>query len=271
MRFDEELTVNLEHRDFIKQALACLFKTQTDGTWRHYKPLFHYDKVGNAYCYVFETFAALLGTALQQKPQATMIRELLLPHGKQLMDLWRYADSTKTPLNPKNKDERAEIGWSSGHRINSKEPESWATASVFSYAQALRRLIGIWCREEVTKTLSSPGAKVTREKAAAEIVTVGNTWAPAEMSVGEQLFTMFVNPVLMHDCTDTLEPDSQPNGKSCEICNSFRSSGNGQDNTNSQGCRRHQLELYRDTCKSFCGGGPGSRSKNGGPYLYSTF
>jgi hypothetical protein len=210
LRFDEELTVNLEHRDFIKQALACLFKTQTDGTWRHYKPLFHYDKVGNAYCYVFETFAALLGTALQQKPQATMIRELLLPHGKQLMDLWRYADSTKTPLNPKNKDERAEIGWSSGHRINSKEPESWATASVFSYTQALRRLIGIWCREEVTKTLSSPGAKLTREKAAAEIVTVGNTWAPAEMSVGEQLFTMFVNPVLMHDCTDTLEPDSQP-------------------------------------------------------------
>jgi hypothetical protein len=79
LRFDDQLTVDLENRDFVKQALRCLFSTQTDGTWRHYKPLFHYKKAGNAYCYVFETFTALLQCALQESPVAEMFRELLKP------------------------------------------------------------------------------------------------------------------------------------------------------------------------------------------------
>jgi hypothetical protein len=206
LRFDANLNVDLETRDFLKQAFKCLFSTQTDGTWRHYKPLFHYKKVGNAYCYVFETFAALLQSALQDRPEAEMLRELLKPYGKNLMELWQYADSTKIPLYPGAR----EIGWCSGHRTNVTEPESWATASVFSYAQALRRLIGIWCREEALASLNTPQDRLSPNRAAKRIVSRGETWGTSKAPVAEQLWTMFINPVRMHECDDKLEPDSQP-------------------------------------------------------------
>jgi hypothetical protein len=204
LRFDEELALNLETRDFVKQALKCLFSTQTDGTWRHYKPLFHYKKAGNAYCYVFETFAALLHCALGDQARAEMIRDLLRPYALNLMDLWKYADSTKIPHGSRA------IGWCSGHRTNITEPESWATASVFSYAQALRRLIGIWCREEAARNFKTPRNRLTPENAEREMLSRGQTWSVNGASVAERLWTMFINPVRMHECADKLEPDSQP-------------------------------------------------------------
>jgi hypothetical protein len=206
LRFDGDLNVNLENRDFIKQAFKCLFSTQTDGTWRHYKPLFHYLEAGNAYCYVFETFAALLQCALQERAEAEMVRDLLKPYCKNLMDLWRYADSTKIPLSLGSK----EVGWCSGHRTNVTEPESWATASVFSYAQALRRLIGIWCREEAFTSRKTPRTRLSPEEAATEMVDRGKTWGEGKPLVFEQLWTMFINPVQMYKRPEKLEPDSQP-------------------------------------------------------------
>lgn len=165
-------------------------------------------QAGNAYCYVFETFAVLLQCALQGKAEAEMIRDLLKPYCQNLMDLWRYADSTKMPMSlaPGGK----EIGWCSGHRTNVTEPESWATASVFSYAQALRRLIGIWCRDEALTSRKTPRTSRSPEKAAKDIVDRGKTWGENKTPVFEQLWTMFINPVRKHECTDKLEPDSQP-------------------------------------------------------------
>src|ERR1017187_5540277 len=220
LRFDETLTVNLENRDLIKQALKCLFSTQTDGTWRHYKPLFHYLDAGNAYCYVFETFAALLQSAFQDGEKAEMIRELLKPYSKNLMDLWRYADSTKIDLRQYDKPNAVplppggkEIGWCSGHRTNVTEPESWAAASVFSYAQALRNLMGIWCREEALANRKTPRTRSTPDKAASDIVDRGETWGANETPVSERLWTMFINPVRMNESKDKLKPDNQPIGK----------------------------------------------------------
>jgi len=211
LRFDKNLTMNLENRDFLKQAFKCLFSTQADGTWRHYKPLFHYLEAGNAYCYVFETFAALLQCALDEKPETEMIRELLKPYAQNLMDLWQYADSTKIPLSQKPGGK--EIGWCSGHRTNVTEPESWATASVFSYAQALRDLVGIWCREEALANRKTPRTRSTPEKAASDIVDRGETWGAKETPVSERLWTMFINPVRMNEGKDKLKPDNQPIGK----------------------------------------------------------
>jgi hypothetical protein len=206
LRFDKNFAVNLENRDFIKQAFKCLFSTQTDGAWRHYKPLFHYKEAGNAYCYVFETFAALLQCVLQDGAEAEMIREVLKPYCVNLLDLWRYADSTKIPLVP----ERKQFGWCSGHRTNVTAPESWATASVFSYAQSLRRLLGIWCRDDAYHSLNSVRSRLGPEDAANEISSIGKTWDETKSSVSQKLWTMFINPVRLHDCIDKLEPDSQP-------------------------------------------------------------
>jgi len=171
LAFDETLTMNLENRDFLKQAFKCLFSTQADGTWRHYKPLFHYKEAGNAYCYVFETFAVLLQCALQANAKAEMVRELLKPYRNNLMDLWRYADSTKIPV-PRAPGGK-EIGWCSGHRTNVTEPESWATASVFSYSQALRRLLGIWCREEALANRKAPRIRQHPNDAASDMAARG--------------------------------------------------------------------------------------------------
>jgi hypothetical protein len=216
LRFDQNLNVDLEGRDLVKQSFSCLFSTQKDGTWRHYRPLFHYLDAGNAYCYVFETFAALLRRALKGDDRAQMIREVLKGHGKNLIDLWKYADLTKLDLLPyldsteQDRSSGKEFGWSSGHRTNVIEPESWASASVFSYAEALRRLLGIWCREEASSTLHRPQNRLKAGDAAEEITSRGKTWKTGKTSIAEQLWTMFINPVLMHECDDKLEPDSQP-------------------------------------------------------------
>lgn len=208
LRFEQNFHSDLAKQDFIKQAFKCLFSTQNDvGTWPHYRPLFHYRDVGNAYCYVFETFAVLLQCALRERAETEVIQALLKPYCKKLMDLWQYADSTKIPLPTNDK----VFGWSSGHRIsNPGKDESWATASVFSYAQALRRLAGIWCREEAQKNLNRPQKKLTPKEAAKEIASRGKTWGIRKTPVSEQLWTMFINPVGMHKCDDKLEPDSQP-------------------------------------------------------------
>jgi hypothetical protein len=221
LRFDGNFHSDLAKQDLIKQAFKCLFSTQNDvGTWAHYKPLFHYRDAGNAYCYVFETFAVLLQCALQERPEAEVIRALLKPYCKNLVDLWQYAVSTQIPILPDDKvvtsqtavapDDKT-VGWSSGHRINNPgEAESWATASVFSYAQALRRLIGIWCREEALRNLSRPRKQRTWEEAANDMVERGKTWNLHKTVVSEQLWTVFINPVRMHECNDRFEPDSQP-------------------------------------------------------------
>jgi nicotinamide riboside kinase len=221
LRFDGNFHSDLAKQDLIKQGLKSLFSTQNDvGTWPHYKPLFHYRDAGNAYCYVFETFAVLLDSALNKRPEAEVIRTLLKPYCKNLMDLWGYADSTKIPLNPKADGKSPSVkhppddkivGWSSGHRIsNPGKAESWATASVFSYAQALRRLVGIWCREESLRSLSKPHKELGPKEAAKDLSLIGQTWAIDETPVSERIWTMFINPARMHVCTDRLEPDSQP-------------------------------------------------------------
>ncbi len=215
LKFSENLHSNLEKQDFVKQALKCLFSTQIlgVGTWQHYKPLFHYLKAGNAYCYVFETFTELLECSLTGGPEAETIRQMLKPYCKNLLDLWCYADATKIPLQrPQIPPEFQEpcFGWCSGHRTNVTSAESWATASVFSYAQALRRLLGIWCREEAISSLNTPPQRHAPDAAKEEIAKRGKTWSTGRGTVSEQLFTLFINYVQMNGSTDKLEPDSQP-------------------------------------------------------------
>jgi len=201
----------LAAQDFIRKAFQCLFSTQTKvGTWRHYAPLFHYKATGNAYCYTFETFANILRQAL--KPQAHFIRTVLKEHFDRLIKLWEYAKSTQTPLkgNPKR------VGWSSGHRGNKPNPESWATASVFEYAQYLRRLVGIWAREESIATLNYKRTYPSITEAADKLVERSHIWT--DPNLADRLRSMFINHVADArseeiKAQDRLEPDEQPIGE----------------------------------------------------------
>jgi hypothetical protein len=78
--FGKDFEANLAEQDFVTTALRCLFRHQTDaGIWRRGAPLFHYKESGNAYCYIFETFAVLLRSALTNRKEAFFLRRALFP------------------------------------------------------------------------------------------------------------------------------------------------------------------------------------------------
>lgn len=213
-RFAPDIQSNLANQDFIQEGFKSLFSKQTAaGTWQHGQPLFHYKYSGNAYCYVYETFTVLLKTVLEREKESEFLRAALLPFFPNLIQLWNYALVTQIQLPAKGKKSTGgkNIGWSSGHRIDHPDAEGWATASVFSYAQALRRLIGVWTREEAVKELNRVSTFATTDEADQKIVERGDTWPyPGSPAVAEQLVTLFVNPARKAEHEETLEPDDNP-------------------------------------------------------------
>jgi hypothetical protein len=195
---------DLAVQDIIRQSLTCLFSTQEPvGTWRHYAPLFHYPNAGNAYCFVFETFAVLLEQAL--KPEAEFLRTVYREHASGLIRLWKYADSTKAKLpNDGSIISGKSYGWTSGHRIR-PEIESWATASVFAYAQMLRRLIGVWTCEEALGGLNYKRSTRSRPDALDVLNERSRTWTRPDLP--DTLASMFINP-LSNDAPEMrIDPD----------------------------------------------------------------
>ena len=210
MKFGPDFRSRLSEQDVLREGFNALFSTQTDaGTWIPSKPLFHYPKVGNAYCYVYETFSVLLKIALTQEQGGEFLQTILRPFAPNLIRLWEYARSTKIEL----AEGKRLIAWSSGHRTNHPSAESWATASVFSFGQALRRLLGIWTRNAALAGLNQQGSLRSAEKAYQAIIEFGDTWptgAPQAQTVAEQLITLFVNPALKIGSSKQDDPDNQP-------------------------------------------------------------
>ena len=195
---------DLIEQDLIRQAFKCLFGTQEPiGTWRHYGPLFHYPHVGNAYCYVFETFAVLLEQAL--KPKADFLRIVLKEHASHLIRLWQYADATKAEIHDSaNVSLGRGFGWTSGHTVM-RRVESWATASVFAYSQTLRMLVGIWARDGALSTLNHKVALRTKDAALLDLHRRARTWTHPDLP--DLLASMFINPMVQTPAVETIDPD----------------------------------------------------------------
>lgn len=190
----EEYQSRLGEQDLIRQALRCLFSTQEQvGTWRHYAPLFHYPNAGNAYCYVFETFATILKESL--RPEADFVRDALRRYFGALVKLWRYAVQTQTKRN------NGLLAWSSGHR-NKPVLESWATASVFAYAQNLRKLVGRWTQEEALNALNYKRTKLKKD-AEDDVVSRSDIWTCPDLA--DRLWSMFINPASFRE--EQSDPD----------------------------------------------------------------
>jgi hypothetical protein len=207
MKFGRDFQADLAQQDFMRHALKCIFQHQTHaGIWRTGAPLFHYKKSGNAYCHVFETFATLLKNVLTDRKEGLFLRQALRPYMRQLLRLWEYAIATKIPLPQDNKI----FGWSSGHRADSTHPESWVTASVYSFSQCLRRLMGIWAREEAAISLKVHTSHGYDEGAVRALLERGDTWAKKGKGASTQLMTLFVNPARFFCSNNALEPDDQP-------------------------------------------------------------
>lgn len=122
----------------IEAALKTLFEHQrSDGTWPLSRPLFHYPKLGSAYCYDYEMLVQLLS---EPRLEEKLLR--FIPH------LRKSALALKSYFPLGGKQEPQGRGWSSGHHPQLKGPESWSTASVYHFAHVFERLLAEQIRQE---------------------------------------------------------------------------------------------------------------------------
>lgn len=206
-RPDQPTTTDHQHAELYEAALAAFFSEQKDGQWRLYEPLFHYKTAGNAYCYAYETLAELLRLALERK-RGRVLRDRLRPYWKNLVAAWHYARKTALEL-----ERQGTIGWCSGHHPHRTAPEAWATASVFSYLQKLRCLLGMWAAEEAKMKLAvKPPDGGARESGMKKLGDRGDTWQRSgSQTVGRQLAMLFLHPLEavrpVEAGTDSIDPD----------------------------------------------------------------
>jgi hypothetical protein len=201
---DHPTTAEHQRTDLYKAALKAFFSEQREGIWRLYQPLFHYQRAGNAYCYSFETLSELLRLALNRQ-RGGLLRAQLRPYAANLIEAWHFARETAIDLN-----QRGAFGWSSGHHPHRTEPEAWATASVYSYLQHLRALLGQWAVEEAKLTLSvTPVAGDAVTTGRTTLQERGDTWTEeGENTVGRRLAMLFVNPVAATEAEPAfIDPD----------------------------------------------------------------
>jgi hypothetical protein len=201
---DHPTTAEHQRTDLYRASLKAFFSEQREGVWRLYQPLFHYRRAGNAYCYSFETLAELLRLALLRQ-RGALLRSHLRPYVGNLIAAWHFARDTAINLN-----ETGARGWSSGHHPHRTEPEAWATASVYSYLQHLRALLGHWAVEDAKLALSAkPISGGALSSGLATLQDRGDTWASdGERTVGRKLSMLFVNPVrAIEEERPRLDPD----------------------------------------------------------------
>src|SRR4029077_9312624 len=132
-----------EQTSIQRSALKSFFECQgKDGTWPLSRPLFHYPKVGSAYCYEYEMLTQLL--------QQDELHVLLLEY---LPNLRSAAESASNTVYRVKGNIRT---WTSGHHPQKGGPESWATASVYHSFHALDRLLAKAIRKELFSYLEAP-------------------------------------------------------------------------------------------------------------------
>jgi len=130
-----------EEAGLLHGAIDLLFAKQLpDGSWPPSQPLFRYPREGNAYCYEYEMLVQLLSERT--------LHPLLLKHLDKLA-LAAYPLKDRTFLLPSGA-----LAWASGHHPQDPGPESWATASVFHFANALDRLVAEGVRRELFRYLN---------------------------------------------------------------------------------------------------------------------
>ncbi len=195
-----------ERRELYESGLSAFFAAQDErsGAWPLYEPLFHYPGAGNAYCYSFETLAELIRPAL--RPEGYLLRELLVDYLPQLVRARKYATRNRLRLGD------GAVGWCSGHHPHRREAEGWATASVFSFMEGLRRLIGFWTNDSARNVLGARKTKFADAKGAADVVSNrGKTWTNSDQrfTVAQQLAGLYLNPMRAStEDPSTIDPDA---------------------------------------------------------------
>jgi hypothetical protein len=132
-----------EQTSIQRTGLKTFFDCQRkDGTWPLSRPLFHYAKFGNAYCYEYEMLTQLLSEARLQDLLLDYLPHLSAAIESVSQSSYRVKDGVQA--------------WTSGHHPQLKSPESWATASVYHFVHMLDRLLAEAVRRELFRYLDLP-------------------------------------------------------------------------------------------------------------------
>lgn len=186
--------------ELIRAGLLAFFARQrSDGLWERGDPLFHYPAAGNAYSYPYEALAVVVNYTLGTSERSLSFREQLRPYLPKLAQAYRRAALGARILEPGQPIK----GWSSGHHPFRTTPESWATASVFRFVQALRKFVGVLSREQASRRLRSRVATEDLNTLADR----GRSWNAGWGSAGVQLASMFVQPIRALSSPDVVDPD----------------------------------------------------------------
>jgi hypothetical protein len=183
--------VDPEKTSIQRATLRTFFECQLDdGTWPLSRPLFHYPKVGSAYCYEYEMLTQLL--------QQEELRDLLLGH---LQELSLTAGSVSNTVYRVEGDIHT---WTSGHHPQKGGPESWATASVYHFVHALDRLVAEAVRRELFRhlgsTLPTPILRQRKKSDFARVFLDSNVKVKGKQhSLKKFLWEKFVKP-LWEEC-----------------------------------------------------------------------
>jgi hypothetical protein len=194
VRFGNDLLVKTTSTEWalLQAGLSAFFDQQNEvGEWNRGAALFHYPKAGNAYCYIYETLGELLAlaTTAADAPSAIALQQALRPYLQKILLTVNRVMKTRQLLSPSKP--REEAGWSSGHHPHRTSAESWATASVYRFLHAARRLIGTWANEEAKAVLRSRRPLLDQ----GDLRERGGTWSLGRGSAGAQLSTLYVHPI----------------------------------------------------------------------------
>jgi hypothetical protein len=177
-----------DEKQALRSAITLLFETQReDGTWPSSRPLFHYNRFGNAYCFDYEMLVQLIETV--------PLQSLLLDHLKGFNRVAFALGASEFPLNQTGK------GWASGHHPQLTGPESWSTASVFHFAHVLDRLLAEAVRQmlfqHVNQTYRPPSApKARKSQFAPQLIDSRISFEGRRSSLRLALWNYFVRPLI---------------------------------------------------------------------------
>jgi DNA polymerase III delta prime subunit len=200
------LTAGNGRHELYRAALEAFFSTQSpSGAWPRSEPLFHYPQSGNAYCFTYETLTAMLRPALPREG-GRVYRELLRENVDKLLLAWHHARDTRVPLD----DEGSAYGWSSGHHVFRQAPEAWATASVYSFGQMLRCILGHFAVDAASEQVRIRRPKEADPASARDLLRQrGQTFALDGWTVARQLSSMFMHPRLADNADPSvMDPDT---------------------------------------------------------------
>jgi hypothetical protein len=121
----------------LEHSIMELFKSQNDGVWPKYFPLFHYQDAGSNFCFTFELLEAVLVEFCKEEDGLLRNSEII----SGLADAVHWCERNRLKWSSKASEFN---GWNSGGNLQTLEkgqPESWATAVVHMFLFELDSLL----------------------------------------------------------------------------------------------------------------------------------